>query len=120
MDARVAEFIKELGIEEHYRNGLRKIVDNVRNSPRFQEASPSDERVNKLISEATAAFVGEYGRIMGEKFESKYLDALIAYMKTSDGHNIVFSLYFTQVGLMERVPDLSNDFAGKLYAKPKR
>jgi hypothetical protein len=120
MDSRVADFIKELGIEETYRNGLRKVVDSVRNSPKFQEANPSNGTINKLIADATAAYVAEYGRVMGEKFESKYLDALLAYMKTPDGHNIVWSLYMTQVGVIERVPALSNEFVGKLFAKSKK
>jgi hypothetical protein len=120
MDARVAKFIEDLGIEENFRNGLLKTVENLRNTPNFIAATPSPERISKLIAELTNNFITEYGRLMEEKIQPQHLDALLAYMKTSDGHHIVWGLYMTQVGMMDRITPMTNEFVGKLFEKSKK
>lgn len=121
MDARVAEFMQMMGLEKHYQNGLRKVVDQHRENPAFKAANHTNESVNKIISDAARSLTDEFGRLMNERFEPKHLDALLRFMnETEGGQDAVFGLYMTQHHMADPAVRISTEMSNKLFVMPKK
>ena len=101
MDARVAEFMQIMGMEETYRTLIMDEFQDLEKTPAFKGVTFDRETKNRLALKGAKELVLAYGNLMEDKFRSQpqYLDALLAYMKTPSGHHIVFGLYMVQTQL---------------------
>ncbi len=102
MDARVASFMQQLGMEQMYRDLLLSQFAKLRATPAFVGKLDEAEH-GQIAREGAMELAKLYGDVMEEKFRPKYLDALLKYMDSEEGNHIVFSLYMTQFALVERI-----------------
>src|SRR5688572_13473560 len=121
MDARVAEFVREMGFEKSFRDLLIGLFEKkIRANPAYARLTFDAEKQNALAIEGAKELADNWGNLMQEKFDSKYLDALIKFTKSEEGQHIIFNLYRVQLETAARQEPIIDKIMAKALSLTKR